>query len=164
MTYVRYIDKTTAYYKSQGYEKSYKWAHFDETAFAKLSKPLSESTLAFVSTSEIAIRDDASFKKRSELPDAGSVYSIPASVPSSQLYSRTHSYDAYETTLDDVNAYFPVDHLHAAVKAGRIGALAPNLHGVYNAYSQRRTREIDAPEVLRRCREDKADVALLVPV
>jgi hypothetical protein len=164
MTYVRYIDKTTSYYKTQGYEKPYAWAHFETTPFTPLRKPLAESTVAFISTSEIAIRDDVSFKKRSELPDAGSVYSIPASVPSSQLYSRTHSYDAYETTLDDVNAYFPIDHLHAAVEAGRIGALTPNLHGVYNTYSQRRTLTVDGPEVLKRCRAEHADVALLVPV
>jgi len=31
-------------------------------------------------------------------------------------------------------------------------------------YSQRRTIEQDAPEVLARCREDAADVALLVPL
>jgi hypothetical protein len=31
-------------------------------------------------------------------------------------------------------------------------------------YSQRRTREQDAPEILRRSREDGADAALLVPM
>jgi hypothetical protein len=31
-------------------------------------------------------------------------------------------------------------------------------------YSQRRTIEQDAPEILRRCREDEADAALLVPL
>jgi len=31
-------------------------------------------------------------------------------------------------------------------------------------YSQRRTLEQDAPEILRRCREDEVDVALLVPL
>jgi hypothetical protein len=31
-------------------------------------------------------------------------------------------------------------------------------------YSQRATSERDAPEILRRCREDGADAALLVPL
>ena len=43
MTYVRYIDKTREYYRSQGYDKPYQWAHFEEVAFQPLSKPLAES-------------------------------------------------------------------------------------------------------------------------
>ena len=32
--YVRYIDKTREYYLSQGYEKPYRWAHFEDIPFA----------------------------------------------------------------------------------------------------------------------------------
>jgi len=44
-----------------------------------------------------------------------------------------------------------------------IGALTPRFHGAPTNRSQRVTTETDAPELLRRCREDSADVALLVP-
>jgi len=37
-------------------------------------------------------------------------------------------------------------------------------HCVPTDYSQRRTREQDAPALLERLREDAADVALLVPL
>ena len=47
---------------------------------------------------------------------------------------------------------------------GRKGALAERFHGVPTDYSQRRTCEEDAPEILRRCREDGVDVVLLVPL
>jgi len=80
------------------------------------------------------------------------------------LYSRTHSYDMNATTLDDVNSYFPVTRLQELQAAGRIGSLAPTAYGVYNAYSQGKTLGTDAPEVLRGCREEGVDVALLVPV
>ena len=33
MSYVRYIDRTKAYYKAEGYEKPYQWAKFDEVPF-----------------------------------------------------------------------------------------------------------------------------------
>ena len=36
MTYVKYIERTRDYYLSQGYDQSYKWAHFDDVAFALL--------------------------------------------------------------------------------------------------------------------------------
>ena len=45
MTYVRYIDKTREYYRSQGYEKPYQWAHFDNVAFQPLSKSLADRGL-----------------------------------------------------------------------------------------------------------------------
>ena len=57
----------------------------------------------------------------------------------------------------------PLAQLQLAVKEGRIGALASRLHGAPTNRSQKVTIETDAPELLRRCREDGADVALLVP-
>jgi len=94
----------------------------------------------------------------------GGVYTIAADLPADQLYSPTHSYDKHATTLEDVDAFYPTTALHEAVKSGRIGSVAERFHGVYNAYSQRRTRERDAMEVLKRCRDDGVDVAVLVPV
>ena len=49
-----------------------------------------------------------------------------------------------------------------AAAAGRIGALAPRFHGVPTNRSHRET-EADVVELLRRCREDGVDAAVLVP-
>ncbi|MGD9879997.1 MAG: hypothetical protein AB7F22_16885 [Reyranella sp.] len=162
--YVRYIDKTRAYYASQGYAKPYNWAHNEEAPFTPLAKPLAASTLALISTSEIAIQGDARFAEDADTKAVGNVYAIPSDTPSDRLYSRTQSYDRYATSLDDPNAYFPIDRLHEAQARGRIGRIAPHCLGVYNAYSQRKTTERDAPEVLGQCRAMAVDVALLVPV
>ncbi len=165
MTHVRYIDKTRDYYISQGYEKPYQWAHFDDVPFTPLEKPLAESCVTLISTSEIGIKNDPETGKNSaDEGQIGSVYSIPTKTPTDQLYARTHSYDKFATHLDDANAYFPVTRLLEAAETGRLGRIAPRLHGVFNAYSQRKTRETDAPELLKRCREDRVDVAVLVPV
>lgn len=162
--YVRYIDKTRAYYLSQGYAKPYQWAHNDAAPFTPLGKPLAASTLTIVSTSEIAIKDDPRFAEDAETKAVGNVYAVPSVTPAAKLYSRTQSYDRYATSLDDANAYFPIDRLHEAAAAGRIGKVAPQCLGVYNAYSQRKTNERDAPEVLGQCRAMGVDAALLVPV
>jgi hypothetical protein len=164
LSHVRYIDKTREYYLSQGYEKPYRWANFDDAPFASLKKPLSESRLALVSTSEIALRSWEDQRTPLEKGEEGNVYSFPADTPIEDLYSQSHSFDKYATTLDDVNAFFPITRLRELAAAGRFGSLAPNAHGVYNAYSQRKTREKDAPEVLRRLRENAVDVVLLTPV
>src|SRR6185369_7007015 len=50
-----------------------------------------------------------------------------------------------------------------SVAIGRIGALTRRFHGAPTNRSQRVTRETDAPEILRRCQEDGADAAFLVP-
>ena len=46
---------------------------------------------------------------------------------------------------------------------GRVGELAPRFHGAPTNRSQRHTIEVDAPEILARCREDGVDAAILVP-
>jgi len=72
-------------------------------------------------------------------------------------------YDRKHTTAEDPSTWFPLKQLQLAVKAGRIGALAPRFYGSPTNRSQRVTTESDAPELLRCCRGDGADVVLLVP-
>ena len=164
MTHVRYIDRTREYYLSQGYEKPYRWAQFDETPFTPLKKSLSESRITLISTSEIAVRSWEDQRTPLEKGEAANVYAVSADTPIEDLYSQTYDFDKHATTLEDVNTYFPITRMHEAAGSGRIGSVAPTLYGVYNAYSQRKTREIDAPEVLRRCRDEEVDLAVLTPV
>ena len=164
MGHVRYIDKTREYYLSQGYAKPYRWANFKEVPFTPLKKPLAESRLALVTTSEIALRTWDDQRTPLEKGEAGNVYSFPSDTPIGDLYSQSRSFDKYATTLADVNAYFPVTRLQEMQAAGRFASLAPSAHGVYNAYSQRRTRESDAPELLRRIQDEAVDVVLLTPL
>ena len=159
MSHVRYIDKTREYYLGQGYEKPYEWAHFDEVPFSKLSKPLSEARVSLVSTSDITVRGENDEDNHAEQLFVGNVYS-----PLDRLYSRQEHYDKYATNLDDVDSYFPITRLHEAAAEGLIGSVAPRLHGVFTAYSHRRTLTVDGPEVLRRCREDGVDAVVLTPV
>ena len=50
-----------------------------------------------------------------------------------------------------------------AAAAGRIGELTQHFIGAPTNRSHRHTVEVDCPEVLSRCLQDKADVAVLVP-
>jgi len=162
--HVRYIDRTRDYYLSQGYEKPYQWAHHSDAPFTPLAKPLSQSRVAIVSTCDIAISGPGGQRDRSHEFSVGNVYSLPSDTPIELLYSRQEHYDQHATTLDDVNVYYPVERLQERVEQGRIGSLAPRFHGVYTGYSQRKTAEVDAPEVLRRLLEDDVDLAVMTPV
>ncbi len=160
---VKYIDRTRDYYRAQGYEKDYAWAHFDEIPFSAMSKALADCRIALVSTSDIAVRgaeDDGD--ERGFL--IGNAYSIPADTAVDQLHTEIEHFDRHATHLDDVNSYFPITRLHEAARAGRIASVAQRAHGVFTSYSQRRTSDVDAAEVLKRCREDAVDAVLLTPV
>ena len=164
-SYVRYIDKTREYYLGEGYKNPYRWAHFDTSPFTPLTKPLSQCRLALVSTADIAVRSESGEREHYDRATfVGQPYSLASDLPVERLYSRNEHYDHHETNLDDVNSYYPVTHLREFVAKGRVGSLAPRFHGVYTSYSHRRTLEHDAPEVLRRLREDQVDVVVLTPI
>lgn len=162
MSHVRYIDKTRDYYKKEGYDKPYQWAHFDEIPFARLAKPLSACRVGLVTTSEMAVIGEPGAWDENDA--ARNVYALPTSTPVETLYSKKEAYDRYATTLDDVETYLPVTRLSELVAAGRIASLAPRFQVIYSQYSQRKTLTVDAPEILRQMREDRVDVAVLTAV
>ena len=161
MSHVRYIDKTREYYRSEGYDKSYAWAHFDDIPFARPSRPLAECRVGIVTTSEMAIAGESGIWDGNPGCD---VYALPADTPIDTLYTKKQSYDRYATTLDDVNSYLPLTRLQECVAAGRIRSVAPRFQVIYSQYSQRKTMTVDAPLVLRQMREDRVDVAVLTAV
>jgi hypothetical protein len=163
VNHVRYIDKTRAYYEAEGYGKPYGWAHFDSipfTPFAAAGKPLSECRVGVVTTSDMARRGSEIVPEDPKRL----VYSLPTDIPVDHLYSRKSAYDRYATTLDDVDSYLPLTHLHHFAAEGRIGAVAPRFQMIYSEYSQRKTLKVDAPEILKQMREDRVDVAVLTAV
>ena len=156
-TFVSYIDKSRDYYMARGYGNPYRWAQFADAPFAVLQRPLSQSVLTLITTAHLLTPEG-------ETPWLQTVYSIPSNDPPTRLSTDGLFWDRQATHTDDVDSYFPVHRLHEFVGEGRVGRLAQRLHGVPTEYSRRSTQERDAPEVLRRCREDGADAAILVPL
>jgi D-proline reductase (dithiol) PrdB len=149
------MDRSRLYYEAQGFDTPYTWAQFDEVPFTALNKPLADSTLALLTTSSLYERAPS---------DAREVASGSMLEPPARLYANDLSWDKRATHLDDLNSYFPIDHLKSLVSQGRIGRLAERFHCIPTEYSQRRTLTSDAPKLLQRCREDGIDIALLVPL
>jgi hypothetical protein len=164
MSHVRYIDKTREYYLSEGYDRPYRWAHFDDVPFAPLPRPLAGCRVGLVTTSEMVIRGREDELAAIEKDPTRPAYAMPIDTPIGDLYSRKASYDRYATTLDDVGAYLPIAHLARLVDERRIAGLAPRFQVVQSQYSQRQTLSVDAPQVLAQMREDRVDVAVLTAV
>ena len=160
-SFISYIDRTREYYAAQGYEKPYRWAHHSTVPFAPLTKPIAESRVTVVTTASPfvskAVEDGG--------PHGGKrVWSGKTETTPERLYTDDLAWDKESTHTDDVESFLPLAVLRSLIGEGRIGSLAKRFHGVPTDYSQRRTVEQDAPEILARCREDAADIALLVPL
>ncbi len=160
-TFVSYIDRTREFYQAQGYSRAYQWAHFADVPFASLAKPLAQCRATVVTTAspipeqplvEGVLRGDKQ------------VWSGATEKRPESLYTADLAWDKGATHTEDIHSFLPIARLEEFVASGRIGSLAARFHGVPTDYSQRRTREDDAPEILRRCREDGVDIALLVPL
>ena len=157
--------RTRAYYRALGYEKDYVWAHFDDVPFTPLDKPLAKARVALITTAapyQPGVGDQGPGAKYNAAAKFYKVYSDTTETIPDLRISHV-GYDRKHTTAEDLNTWFPLARLQEAVKAGRIGELTPRFYGSPTNRSHRVTMESDAPELLRRCRDDGADVALLVP-
>ena len=161
---IPYMERTRDYYQALGFP-AYRWAHFAEVPFTPLAKPLAASRVALITTAapyQPGVGDQGPGAKYNAAAKFYQAYSdTTESIPDLRI---SHvGYDRKHTTAEDQRTWLPLAALQACVKTGRIGALTPRFHGSPTNRSQRVTLESDAPELLRRCREDAADVVMLVP-
>jgi len=161
---VLYMQRTRDYYQALGFG-AYRWAHYADTPFTPLAKPLAQSRLALITTAAPYQPDKGDQGPGAKYNAAAKFYKTfsESSETIPDLRISHVGYDRKHTHAEDPNTWLPLKQLQLAVKAGRIGALTPRFHGAPTNRSQRVTLETDAPEILARCREDGADVALLVP-
>ncbi len=161
---ISYMQRTRDYYLRLGFD-AYRWAHFEEVPFTPLQKPLAQTRLALITTAapfQPGAGDQGPGAPYNAAAKFYKVYSDSTDAVPDLLISHV-GYDRVHTKAEDPNAWFPLTQLQKLVKSGRIGALTPRFHGAPTNRSQRVTMETDAPELRRRCQEDGADAALLVP-
>lgn len=159
--FISYIDKSRDFYAAQGYERPYRWAHNDDSPFTAPAKPLRECRLGLVTTAlNLDVPDDVD---TDTLP-LESTYAAPLDPPPDRLYTMNRSWDKKATHTDDLDSFFPIHRLQELVAAGRLGSISPRFYGIPTEYSQRITREVDAPKLVEYMRHDGVDVALLVPL
>ena len=163
-TPIPYMQRTRDYYQALGFP-AYRWAHHVDVPFTPLAVPLSRARVALITTAapfQPGLGDQGPGAPYNAGAKFYKVYSIPTDTEPDLRISHV-GYDRANTTPEDLDAYFPLGRLHDAVAAGRLGGLTARFHGAPTNRSHRVTMETDAPELLRRCREDGADAAVLVP-
>jgi hypothetical protein len=162
---IPYMERTRDYYRKLGFDTPYRSAHYDEVPFTPLSKPLARSRLGLITTAapyQPGMGDQGPGAPYNAVAKFYRVYTDATDAQPDLRISHV-GYDRKHTRAEDPNTWFPLARLREAVGAGRLGALTPRFYGSPTNRSQRVTIERDAPELLARCREDGADVALIVP-
>jgi len=162
---IAYMERTRAWYLALGYGNPYRWAYFRDVPFQPLAKPLAECTVALITTA-------APYQPGKGPQGPGAPYNAAAkfyrvysgeSATDPDLRIAHVAIDRRHTSMEDPGTWFPLPLLREAAAAGRIARVAARFHGMPTNRSQRRTLEVDAPELLVRCREDGVDAAVLVP-
>jgi hypothetical protein len=159
-SFVSYIDRTREYYAAQGYAQPYAWPRHDDVPFTPLEKPLSECRVGLVTT---AGKPQAQVK--TDILGLGlavrELYTEPTNPPPTRLFTADLGWQKDMTHTEDVDSSLPINRLSEYAAQGRIGSMSPRFYGVPTDYSQNRTLQQHAPQLLQWCREDSVDAVLL---
>lgn len=147
-------------YERLGYP-AYEWVRSaGPPPFTPLTKPLSECRLGLVASGGIYAAGQVAFHYK----DDTSIRGIPREAPMESLRTAHFAYDQADARADP-NCVFPLGTLRGLVAEGVIGELTTHAHTFMGGiYSARRVREEVAPALVERLRDERADIALLVPV
>ncbi len=154
-SFVSYIDASRTYYAAQGYTQPYSWAHSREVPFTPLPKPLSSCRVGLVTTAGRLEVEGASAGVDREH------YAMPSNPPPARLYTDHLFWDKKATHTNDVDTFLPLNRLSEYAAEKRIGSTSARFYGAPTDYSQGRTIQKAAPQILSWCREDGVDAMLL---
>lgn len=150
---IKYMERTRHYYRALGYTRDYVWATFDDVPFTELPKPLSQLRIALITTAS-----------PSDFNGVRRVWSGNVSPPPPSLHTDHVAWDKESTHTKDRESFLPIEAATKLAAEGIFAGLTARFHGVPTEYSQRKTREEDAPKILAQVREDGADAAVLCPM
>jgi D-proline reductase (dithiol) PrdB len=146
----------------------------EEPAYADIpwtpvTKPLSESKLALLSTAGLSMKGDVPFDMEMERqnPTRGdpSWRRLHADATSESIEAN-HLHIDTGYILRDLNVALPVDRLRELVNEGVVGAMAETHYSImgYQGSDASELERKSAPEIARAMRSEEVDLALLAPV
>ena len=136
----------------------------DDTPWAPMAKPLSQSKLGLVTTAGLHLRTDKPFIAVHEGGDT-SFRGIPRSAKADEIL-QSHTSIGFDHTgiYRDINVTFPIDRLQELVDQKKIGSLSDNYYSFMGALRDvSDIVENTGPEVARRLKDEGVEVVLLTP-
>ena len=165
-TSIPYMQRIRDYYQTLGYGAPYRWAHYAEVPFTRLTKPLGECRIGLVTTAAPYQPGKGEQGPGAAYNAATKFYTVYSgdSAADHDLRIAHVGYDRAHTTAEDSNTWFPLTQLRRAAEAGLLGEVAPRFHGAPTNRSHRTTIDTDCADLLARLREGRADAVVLVAV
>lgn len=137
---------------------------FYDTPWAPLTKPLSESKLALVTTAGVHLASDTPFNMYDTAGDP-TFRVVPSHTDVADI-TITHDYYDHKDADKDINIVFPVERVRELVADGTIGSLANRFYGFMGHIEEKYIDSLvneHAKKVLEMMQEDGVDIALLTP-
>ena len=141
----------------------------DAIPFAPVTKPLSESRIALLSTAGLSMAGDAPFDMELERkrPTRGdpSWRRLRADA-TSETIEANHLHIDTGYIERDLNVALPLDRLRELVVAGEVGAMADTHYSImgYQGNDTSTLEKESAPEIAAAMKSEEVDLALLAPV
>jgi D-proline reductase (dithiol) PrdB len=152
-------------WKYRLYLKTYRWQRIDPVPWTPLNKPLQDCRLALISSAGLVGADQEPFEKSIRIGDTG-IREISSGVDAGTLRD-THRSKAFDHTgiQRDPNLAFPADRLREMARAGFIGSLNHRFFSLMGSItSPDQLLRHTIPPLISKLVDDKADIALLIPV
>jgi D-proline reductase (dithiol) PrdB len=139
-----------------------------QIAWTPLARPLSECTVALVSSAAIALKGARPFDPEIERRDpwfADPSYRVlPRTVRTGDI-QVCHLHINRTFAEQDLNSVLPTERLDKLAEMGEIGAAAPSNYS-YMGYTLRPARLLreSVPAMVQQLREEHVDIVMLIPV
>ncbi len=139
-----------------------------EIPWTPLAKPLSQSTVALVSSAALALKTGSPFDTEIERQDpwfADPSYRVLPRTTRTGDVQVCHLHINPSFAGQDLNSVFPAERLDELAALGEIGAVAASGYS-YAGYTLRPERLLreSLPCIVRQLREEHVDAVVLVPV
>lgn len=138
---------------------------FEATPWKPLTKELSQSKMALVSTAGLHLRGDKPFV--TDLRDGDQSYRVIPGCASSADILQSHVSLSFDHTAfyRDINIAFPIDRVRELAEKGVIGSVSENHYSFMGGLADvRRIIADTGPEVAQRLNEEGVDLVFLAPI
>lgn len=138
-----------------------------EIPWMPLSKPLSESTVAMISTGGMRLKNDQPFDQEGERQKpwwGDPTYRVIPKTTKGADIKVDHLHINPDFAEQDLNCLLPLDRLRELKESGEIGQVAAS-HYSYMGYTTQPKQLLteSVPAIIRNLRDEFVDVVVLVP-
>lgn len=142
---------------------------YEPIPWSAVSKPLSASKVALLSTAGLSMRDDTPFdmemERKNPLRGDPSWRRLRADATAADIEAN-HLHIKTDYIEQDLNVALPLERLREAVAAGEVGAMADTHYSImgYQGNDSSTLVQESAPAIAAAMKSEEVDLALLAPV